>query len=295
MPLPWYRFDRTGALVLAALTLGLAATPPYALDRLDFTVQGGGDLEDRLRASSVLLSTKREKATDAQDYFAAAQAEYGRLLGALYASGHYSGVVTVRIDGREAAEIAPLDAPSAISSIAVTVQPGPRFDFGHAEAAPLAAGTEMPKGFATGLPAESGIIQDAASAAVDGWRDLGHAKATVSGQRIVADHARARLDAELTLTPGPRLRFGDLTIEGNQRVRTGRVREIAGLPTGEVFSPAALEKSAKRLRRAGAFRSVALTEADQPGVDASPTSPRRSSRKSAAGSALARNWPAPTG
>ena len=38
-----------------------------------------------------------------QDLFAAARADYARILNALYARGHYSAVITIRIDGREAA------------------------------------------------------------------------------------------------------------------------------------------------------------------------------------------------
>ncbi len=43
------------------------------------------------------------------------------------------------------------------------------------------------------------------------------------------------------------------------------MRAIAGLPEGEVFSPEDLRRSAERLRRSGAFRSVTLSEADDAG------------------------------
>ena len=52
-------------------------------------------------------------------------------------------------------------------------------------------------------------------------------------------------------------------------MRDARIRAIAGLPTGETFSPAAMEKSANRLRRTGAFRSVRLTEAEEPNAEGS--------------------------
>jgi translocation and assembly module TamA len=67
----------------------------------------------------------------------------------------------------------------------------------------------------------------------------------------------------LTLNPGPRLRFGELGVQGESAVRRARIIEIAGLPTGEVYSQEELDLSATRLRRTGAFSSVAMIEADQ--------------------------------
>ena len=234
-----------------------------ALERLVFQTPGASaDLAQSLRAASLLAASEQDGQTEAQDLFAASRAEYGRLLGALYAAGYYSGVINIRVDGREAASIAPLDAPSRIDVIEVVVQPGPAFRLSQAVMAPLAPGTELPKGFAVGAPAEAGVIRDAAAAGVGGWRNVGHAKASVAGQEITANHGNATLSADIALNPGPRLRFGPMTIVGAERMRERRILKIAGLPEGEVFSPAELDRAANRLRRTGVFRSVALTESD---------------------------------
>ena len=142
----------TAGLVLALAT-GLLLWVPhaYALDAVDFQTPGASDdLHDDLRGASLLLAAQRDNITDPQDLFASARAEYSRLLGALYARGHYSGVIRVLIDGQEAANIAPLDAPQQISRIEIIVEPGPAFAFSNASVSPLAGGTELPKGFATG-------------------------------------------------------------------------------------------------------------------------------------------------
>lgn len=222
-------------------------------------------LTKSLRGASLVLSALAEGPVPASDVMAAARADYGRLLGALYAEGYYSGVISIRVDGQEAAAIPVLSDPARIARIEIAVQPGPPFRFSRAEIAPLAPGTALPPSFAAGQPAVSGAISDAARAAVEGWRDVGHAKAEPDGQEIVADHANATLDARVTIAPGPRLRFGPLTVSGNTRVRTERVEAIAGLPGGEVFSPAEMRRAAERLRRTGAFRSVTLREAGEPG------------------------------
>lgn len=245
----------------AVITLGLSTSGIQAFEPVVFSVPGADKaLTKDLRASSVLLSVEAEGTVQAQDLFAAALTEYGRLVGALYAQGYYSPVIHVLIDGREAAEIPPLDAPARIARIEVVVEPGPAFAFGVARVAPLAPGTKMPEGFVTGARARSGVIKDAVQAGVDGWRAVGHAKAAASGQDIVADHARQVLAADVVLAPGQRLRFGPLTIVGQDRMRVNRIRKIAGLPEGAVFDPKALARSAERLRRTGVFRSVTLTE-----------------------------------
>ncbi|QYK42359.1 MAG: outer membrane protein assembly factor [Paracoccaceae bacterium] len=247
------------AAVAAVLTFW--SSWAMALDRVDFEVAGGDRaLTGALRAASALNAAQADGTTDAQDIFAAARAEYGRLLGALYARGHYSAVINVRIDGREAADIAPLDAPARISVVSVRVDPGPGFVFDRARVAPLTPETTLPEGFAPGRPAESGLIRQAAQAGVDGWRSQGHARATVAAQDIVADHRRRSLSADIRLAPGPALRFGPLTVTGQERMRLSRIMAIAGYREGQKFSPESLERVAERLRRTGVFRSVALTE-----------------------------------
>ena len=248
----------SGLAIAGMLTLAPTA---FAFDSVAFSVTSGDEaLTKDLRRASVLLATQGAGETTPQDLFAAARGEYSRLIGALYARGYYAPVIRVQINGREAASIAPLDAPSVIDTLTVTIDPGPRFAFSRAAIAPLAAGTTLPPEFRVGRPAESGLIQQSVTAAVDGWRDLGHAKATPSGQNIVADHNAATLSADVTLNPGPRLRFGPLTVTGLDRMSERRTRKIAGLPEGEVFSPAELDRAAERLRRTGVFRSVVLSE-----------------------------------
>ncbi len=260
------RTGRALAVLLLMSAAGIAA-PAYAAT-IDFRVEGASnDLDAALRAASPLLSAERDDRVDAQDLVAAAQAEYSGLIAVLYARGHFSPVISVLVDGREAASIPALDVPQRVSRIVVSVEPGPPFAFSQARIAPLAPDTTLPTGFAIGKPAETGVIRDAVKSSVDGWRAVGHAKAQAGDQRLVVDHAQNALSAEILMEPGPRLRFGRFPITGAQRMREERIRAIAGFPEGEVFDPEALERSANRLRRAGVFRSVALAEADEPNAD----------------------------
>jgi len=225
------------------------------------------ELADRLRAASGVLSAKNNGLTSPQELLAAALSDYKTLVQVLYDAGHFSPQVSVRVDGREAANIPLISAPRSVSRIDITVRAGPAFRFGTARIAPLAPDTKLPEGFATGRPASTGLLREAALAGRDGWRAHGHAKAAIGTQQITANHPRAELNADIRLIPGPRLRFGALNVTGDTSVKLQAIRRIAGLPTGETFDPETVRKVGARLRRTGAFSTVAITEAERPNPD----------------------------
>ncbi len=247
-------------LAASLALLGLQASAQTV--ELDLT-DGSSGLRGLLRSNSLTYDLRDSELSDPQDYVAAARADYRRLLTALYGAGYYGGSISIRIDGREAADIQPLDAPARIESIVIRVDPGPSFTFGTASIGPLAPETALPEGFATGEIARSEVIRSATLAAISAWRDAGHAKATPGAQNIVAVHPETRLNAEVEIRPGPRLSFGTVTVEGNERVRTARIEELANLSPGRTFNPADIEEAALRLRRTGTFRSVAIVEAEE--------------------------------
>lgn len=220
---------------------------------------------DVLDAASLLRALDDD--ADPQDYVAAARADYRRLLTALYGEGRYGATISITVNGVEAANIAPLDAPTIVEEVVIRVDAGPRFTFGNVAISPLPPGTTLPTDLGPRRTARTERIESAVSGGLSSWRDLGFAQVRVAGQRVIARHDDRKLDVDVTLDTGPRLRFGDLSISGNDDVRTERIREIAGLPTGEVYSPEEITKAEQRLRRSGAFDSVALSQADEANPD----------------------------
>ena len=252
---------KAAILMLAALAAG---APAWAETKITVSVPGvERDLRRDIQRQSLLVQAAGEGVTDPQELLALARAEYGKLLGYLYSLGHYAGVITVAVDGREAAEIPLLDSPESIARIAVIVRPGPLYRFDEVSVSPQAPGTEFPDTFARGAAAGTGAIRDAAAAAVDGWRAEGHAKAAISGQRIVARHPSRQVDAALTVAPGPLLNFGTVEVRGNRNVRTKRILTIAGLEEGRPFDPDEIARAERRLRRTGSFSSVVVQEAEE--------------------------------
>lgn len=233
---------------------------------LSFRVQGDeGGLERRVRNASLLFSAQEEGRITGQDVLAAARGDYARVLGLLYDEGYYDAIINITLDGVEAAQIAPLDAPKVVQKVVVSIQPGKTFKFSRADIAPVAPESELPSGYRVGETAGTGVIKSAATAGVTGWRNAGHAKADVASSDIVAIHSSRTVDSRVVLSPGPALTFGKLTIRGEDRMDPRRLRKMAGFPEGERFDPEKIEDMRKRLRRSGVFSAITITEADAVG------------------------------
>lgn len=242
--------------------------PAAAMNELRFIVPGAENgLRADLEASSLLATARAEGQLDPLDVTSAARAEYGRLIGLLYERGYYAPRISIRIDGREAADISTLSPPRTIGTVEVAIELGPQFRFGRADIAPVAPGTELPSGFSTGEIARSTLVRDASVAAVEGWRARGHALAETAGQDVVADHRTQQLNVDLRIAPGPQLRFGQVRPRGNERTRSERIVAIAGVNSGEIYDPEAVLRAETRLRRTGTFASAALRTADQANPD----------------------------
>ncbi|KAJ31140.1 autotransporter assembly complex protein TamA [Sulfitobacter pontiacus] len=246
------------ALVWGGCTAGFAAT-------LDITgIDKDSDLYETVLGGSLLREQTDEDADPTtQELLAAAQADYARLLAVLYDEGYFAAVIKITIDGVDASAIAPVAPPRQINRAVINIETGHKFSFSKAEIAPVAPETELPDEFAAGETASLGVMKEAVAAGIEGWRDQGHAKAELADQQLTARVPDATLAATLRLRPGPRLRFGELTVKGKSDVRLRRIVKIAGLPTGEVYSQEQLDLAATRLRRTGAFSSVAMIEAEQ--------------------------------
>ncbi len=260
--------------ICARITLACAlaavwpAVQARAFELLDFELQGGDDaLETALRRASLLQGARDDEVTDPFEVYSIARAEYGQLIGIFYEKGFYAPVISVRIDGREAADISPLNPPETVQRIEVSLISGPAFVFGRTALGPVAEGTDLPEGFAPGQSARSTMIRDATSDAVTEWRAQGHARAEPVDQQITARHPGNTLDVAVQIAPGPRLRFGQLRPSGQVRTRPNRIVKIAGLPEGEVYSPREIQRASERLRRTGTFSAVALRDAAEDNPD----------------------------
>ncbi len=128
------------AFELFGIRLWGSAADDEAIDVIDplpfsveFEVRGGGDdLEGRLQNASSLYDTREEPASGNGGLLARARGDYRRILAALYDNAYYSGQISIRLAGNEAANMT-LDTPLPEPvPVVIEVDAGPRFKFGEA-------------------------------------------------------------------------------------------------------------------------------------------------------------------
>ncbi|MEP5730185.1 MAG: autotransporter assembly complex family protein [Sulfitobacter sp.] len=256
--------QRAAGVVVLALQVCSAEAADVRLTGID----KDSDLYQSLLGGSLLVEQSSEEVSASpQEIVGAAQADYGRLLAVLYDNGYFGPVIRITLDGVDAADIPPVQPPGRVEVAVIEIDTGPDFRFGRTTITPLAPGTSVDEGFAEGQTARLSTLKQAVADGISGWRAQGHAKAALASQDLTAQHQQQLINADLTLAPGPQLRFGQLTVTGNEAVRTQRILDITGLPVGQTFDPDELRLATTRLRRTGAFSAVALIEADLIGPD----------------------------
>lgn len=248
-------------VITLCLVFCLAAMAAQAQNSVRFEAPGlSDDLRDALIVASRVQQVIAEDDRTAQDVVAAARSDYARLLSVLYEHGYFGPEISITVNGREVAGMSPFQTVSQIGTVAISINPGRAFRLGQATIAPLAPGTELPEGFVPGAVTGTRVLRATVEAGIDGWRAAGHATARIAGQQITARQRDAELDADIRLAPGPLNQFGALIPQGQDRMRPDRIARIAGLPEGAQFDPDTLDRVAERLRDAGVFTSVGLSE-----------------------------------
>ncbi len=236
----------------------------------------GGDVEDGLKAASVLWADRDDPASGAAGLVAKARGDYRRLLASLYSQGRYGGVISIRIDGREASELPPDAGLAEPAAVVVDIDPGPVFVFREAtignQAPPATSRRDRvddprEEGYAPGEVAGSGTILRAERLAVEAWRQQGHAKAEAAERRVVAAHEADVVDAHIAVEPGRKAYYGDVAVQGTERMDPGFVAFMTGLRAGGEYDPDDLERASTRIARMDVFRAARFREADEIGPD----------------------------
>lgn len=230
------------------------------------------EILDHIKQASLLQNQLDTPPADVEALLARARADEQRLIGALYGIGYYGGAVNVAIAGQPVSLIEPGTTPKLPANpvpLTITVQPGPKFDFGTVRIEQ----PQSPDGDISSNPADynlrpgrvarSANILSAEQQLLTAWRDRGFPLAKIGSREVTADHATRRLDVVLVVVPGPRATFGQVTIEGSEGVETEFVRRLVQIEPGQVYSPQAVIRARDRLRALNTFNQVRMIEAEQ--------------------------------
>jgi translocation and assembly module TamA len=244
---------------------------------VEFTVTETDDgVEKKLKAASTLWGDREEAASGAAGVLSKARGDYRRLLATLYADGRYGGTISIRIDGREAADLAPDATIADPASVVITVDPGPLFEFREASIINAAPPTDdrrdqvadpAHEGYAPGEVARSGVILQAENLAVEAWRQQGHAKAAAADRMVEAAHDADVVDARITIDPGRKAHYGPVTVQGTERMDAEWVAWMTGLRPGQEYDPDDLKRANTRIAKLDVFRAARFQEAEMIGDD----------------------------
>jgi len=224
-------------------------------------------LVNELRAASSLLSDAPTPATNTATLLARSTGDYRAFIATLYAAGYYAGDISIQINGVEVSDIPFTRKLPRHSSIAVSISTGPLFQFGNISIAPFPTSVtdrDSPTqitGLVTGAPALAGLIGDTTNLSIEAWRQEGHALAKIESRAVTADHMSENLNVDITIKPGPAVRYGSVSVSGNDAVDSDFLRFMANLPEGKMFDPDDLSAARLRLMRLGALQSVHIDEA----------------------------------
>ncbi|WP_112320877.1 autotransporter assembly complex protein TamA [Oceanibium sediminis] len=221
-----------------------------------------------LRQSTSLWTGRDTPASGSAGLISSAQGDYRALLAALYARGHYSGAISIRINGQEASSLPLTQTLSVPALVEVRIDPGPQFKFGRTDFINPAPRHSVPletpaqDRFVLGAPARADVVDAAGEEEVTDFRYAGYPKARVAEREVIADHRQNVLDVTIRMDPGRAARFGAVGVGQTGGIDPEFIRYMADIPEGAPFNPAAIERAVSRLNRLRVFRAVRVEEAE---------------------------------
>ncbi|WP_152044665.1 autotransporter assembly complex protein TamA [Aureimonas psammosilenae] len=259
------------AISIFGLKLFESENDPTAdiVDPVNYTVTlavqpADADLEKALNAASTLVADKDDPVSGSLGLLAKARTDRKRLVAALYENARYDGLVTILIEGRDIATLAPdatFNTASGPVPVQIVVEPGQAFTVGRvdirANGAPVDPQTYD---LASGSSAASTRILDSEAKLLESLRNEGRPFVAVTQRDVVADSNTKTLDYRLGISPGEKVPFGDIFVDGTKAVDPGFVAYMTGIEKGGVFSPADLKKARDRLVKLDVFSSVSVKE-----------------------------------
>jgi len=253
-------------ILLACGVLGVqcarAANPqPY---KVDWTSSGDKSIDSTMKLTSQLETLRESAPVDPFGLIARARGDVGRLQTVLQSFGYYDGSVAITIDGMSldneelGNKLAALPKKSD-AHVKIVSTLGPLFHVGR-----IQFKGEVPPGFAqkfvlaTGAPAVASNVLAAGGTLQAELQNSGYAFARVGKPVAYELPGRKVLDLTFPVTAGPRVRIGQIRIEGLKDVHETFVTRGLTLHTGEQYDAATIEKAREALLSLGVFSTVSV-------------------------------------
>lgn len=253
-------------ILLACGVIGVqcahAADPqPY---KIDWTPSGEKPIDSTMKLTSQLETLRTTAPVDPFGLIARARGDVGRLQTVLQSFGYYDGAVVIRIDGMglDSEDLGnKLAALPKKSDAHIEIVPtlGPLFHVGRIQfKGELPAGFAPKLGLATGAPAVAADILAAGGALQAALQDAGYAFANVEKPVAYERPAQKTFDLTFAVATGPRVRIGQISIEGLHQVHESFVTRGLLVHTGERYDAAGIERARQDLLGLGVFSTVSV-------------------------------------
>jgi translocation and assembly module TamA len=267
------RIGRSAAALFAIAAFALTTPRARAADPQPYTVNlektGNDALDQALHDSSNLVSLRESAPVGPFALVERAREDASRFVTALHGFGYYKGSVEITIAGHALQEN---DLPDLLSrapasppvKVMVSPKPGPLFHIRKVDiqgAVPAKVRAQL--SLAPGAPARAQDVLAAQTRLLDALRAEGYALAKVPTPTVIEDPAANSLDVAYTVTTGPRVDFGRISVKGLHAVHHEFVEKRLLIHPGEQFSPQAVEKARADLASLGVFSSVQATASDK--------------------------------
>ena len=147
-----------------------------------------------------------------------------------------------------------------IASVAVA------FD-GEVDDATRAEIEKAKKGLLVGGPAHTSSIERMDTVLLNHLKDSGYAFAESEDIDVLASRQDANVEVTYKLSPGPRVKLGELVLPDETTVRPRAVRVMRSWKPGEYYTPEKVRTLRTRLRSSGLFDGIGIEIAEAPDTD----------------------------
>ncbi|WP_321397208.1 autotransporter assembly complex family protein [Emcibacter sp.] len=250
-------------MALAGTDLHAREKFSYGLDIQGFEKLPDSTVRQTFENHSVLLNKNSEPFASVSNLRARLKQDVDLMRRILRAEGYYNNQITEKLSRRENR-----------FDVIITLIPGPRYILDKIEITYTTTPDEeiREKAFAAlalekGTPLRSEETITAQTRMIVAFPELGFPFARVEDRKIVVDHATRTASVEFIVTPGIRIRFGNVEFEGLSSVNESYPARMISWQPGEFFSQQKVDDLRSRLSGTGLFRSIKITLADQETVD----------------------------
>ena len=260
---------RARSLVILLAGAVLCIESAYAANPQSYKVawvsSGDKAIDSTLKLTSQLETLQETAPVDPFGVIARARGDVTRLQTVLQSFGYYDGAVTITINGMGLDSAGLADSLSALPKSGdahVRVEPtlGPLFHIGRIDIrGRLPPGMRQKMGLSPGAPAVAGDVLAAGSNLQAALQDTGYAFAAVEKPVAYEVPAQHILNLTFSVTSGPRVRIGAISIKGLASVHESRLRRRLMVHTGDLYDAAAVEKARQDLLSIGLFQTVSVS------------------------------------